>query len=70
MKGDSFPVPEGKKNILRAIRLWKNPGMKADISRSDPIVWYYEKARFTDVGQGIVIQENGKYLLKNTRNNP
>jgi Protein of unknown function (DUF3795) len=36
-KIESFPVPEGKKNILRAIPLWKELGTEAFISGEEKL---------------------------------
>lgn len=54
--------------ILRRLRLrgeWDEPSAQQRQAYDDEVRQYYEKARFADVEQGIVIRENGKLRLKN-----
>lgn len=55
--------------MLRKLRLrgeWEEPSIRQRKAYDDAVRQYYEDARFVDVEQGIVIQENGKHRLKNT----
>jgi lipopolysaccharide biosynthesis glycosyltransferase len=54
--------------ILRWLRLigeWEEPSARQRKAYDDAVRQYYEKARFADMEQGIVIRENGKFRLKN-----
>lgn len=53
--------------ILRLLRLrgeWEEPSSGQRKAYDEAVRLYYEKTRFADVEQGIVVQENGKHRLK------
>jgi len=55
--------------ILRKLRLrgeWEEPSARQRKAYDDAVRQYYEKARFADVEQGIVIREDGILRLKKT----
>lgn len=59
--------------ILRFLRLrgeWEEPSARQRKAYDNAVSQYYENTSFADVEQGIVVRENGKYRLKNTRISP
>ena len=54
--------------ISRWLRLrgeWSEPSARKRKAYDDAVRQYYEKVRFADMEQGIVIREDGKIRMKN-----